>query len=169
MHIHTQSNSLKRSVSPGPHCGTSKAKENCDHSAVPDKAKRCTVHSHEGKRRGSSWEVLATETCFCKTNETPGSLDLQCCVGAGGPRSHRPLLPCYEEARVSMFVEVLLFDHALGTVITVSSSSFPGDTCSRVRAEFLFFRASAAIPWQTLQWQPGPPRAPLAEGQPGSR
>lgn len=41
-------------------------------AAVPDKVKRFMMHSREGKRRGSSWEVLATETCFHKTNETQG-------------------------------------------------------------------------------------------------
>lgn len=133
-HTHTQSNSLKRSVSPSLKCGTSEAKENRDHSAAPDKAKTCTVQSHEGKRK--QLESFGNRNLQNKRNPRKAT-DLHCCVGAGGPGSHRPLLPCSEEAHAAVFVEVLLFDHDFGTVVTVTSSSFPGNRCLRMRFEFL--------------------------------
>lgn len=139
VHTHAENNSLKRSVSPSPKCGTSKARENRNHSAVPDKAKRCRVRSHEGERRGSSWEVLATETCFCKTNETQGKPQTCSVVWEQVVLDLTGLCsPAMEETHAAAFVEVLLFDHDFGTVITVSSSSFPGNRRSRMRVEFLF-------------------------------
>lgn len=86
---------------------------------------------------------------------------------AGKFRQQKLVFAKQMKPKESHRLEVLLFDHDFGTVITVSSSSFPGNRCSRLRVEFLFSLASAAIRWQTLQWQPGPPRAPLAKGQPG--
>lgn len=127
-HTHThRATHLKGLCLPAPNLDQAKQKRivNILQCQIKPKGAQCTAtRVKEEEAAGRFWQQ---KTCFCKTNEIQGKP--QTCTR--GPGSHRRLLPCYEDAHASTFVDVLLFDHDFGTVITVSSSRFPGNRCSR--------------------------------------
>lgn len=120
---------------------------------MPDKAKRCAVHSHEGKRRGSSREVLATENLLLQNKWDPRkATDLH--TWSRISQTSSPLLrgcPCFHVCgrlafwpwlRYSNYCEFLTFSRKQMLKGQRLNSFFPSICCHPVANAAMAARAS---------------------------